>query len=224
MSEASPETGLVVNLVADFVCPWCLIGSTRLDQAIEELRTSTPLPELRIVHQPFLLDPAAPKEGRNLRNHLRAKYGADPETMFGRVESAAKESGIPLDFSKIETFPSTVKAHTLVQHALDLGSAEVQRAFVKDLYAAYFFEGRDIGDDDVLLAIAEKHGLPRDQAAALLVDDGELAETHEEARAAQEQGITGVPFFVFDGRFAVSGAQSVPVLVEALRRALPTKA
>lgn len=221
MSEASSENELVVNLVADFVCPWCLIGSTRLDQAITELGKTTTLPTIRVVHQPFLLDPKAPREPRDLRAHLRAKYGGDPEAMFARVEGAAKESGIDLDFARIKTFPSTVKAHTLVQHALEVGT---QRAFVKALYDAYFLEGKDIGSDDVLVEIAERHGIPRAETLALLANEEELAETHTEARAAQEQGISGVPFFVFDGRFAVSGAQGVPVLVEALARSLPAKA
>lgn len=219
--EASSEDGLVVNLVADFVCPWCLIGSVRLDQAIAEVRTTTTLPEVRVVHQPFLLDPEAPSEGRDLREHLRAKYGAVPDTMFARVEQAAKESGILLDFAKVETFPSTVKAHTLVQHALEIGT---QRAFVKNLYEAYFLEGRNIGDEHVLLDIAKEHGLSEETTRALMTNETELAETRAEARGAKEQGITGVPFFVFDGRFAVSGAQGVPVLAEALRRALSAKA
>ncbi len=221
MSEAPAETGVVVNLVADFVCPWCLIGSTRLDQAIAELGKTVLLPEVRVVHQPFLLEPDAPAEGRNLRAHLRAKYGADPETLFTRVAEAAKDSGILLDFSRVETIPSTLKAHALAQHALDVGT---QRAFVKDLYEAYFSEGKDLGSDDVLLAIAERHGLGADTVKAILSDPGEIAETRAESRAAREQGITGVPFFVFDGRFAVSGAQPVAILVEALRRSLPASA
>lgn len=215
MTEPSADTGLVVNLVVDFVCPWCFIGSTRLDQAIAEVAKDTTLPEVRVVHQPFMLDPTAPAEGRDLRAHLASKYGGDPQAMFARVEGVAKETGIALDFSKITRIPSTVNAHTLAQQALEKGT---QRAFIKDLYEAYFMRGEDIGSEPVLLAIATRHGFTEDEARGYLADEKERSETHAEARAASDQGISGVPFFVFDGRFAVSGAQGVPVLVEALRR------
>lgn len=221
MTEPSADSGLVVNLVVDFVCPWCFIGSTRLDQALEAIAKETTLPEVRVVHQPFLLDPSTPTEGRDLRAHLASKYGGDPKSMFARVEGVAKETGIDLDFSKIERMSSTIKAHTLTQHALEKGT---QRAFVKDVYEGYFLRGEDIGSDAVLLAIAARHGFAEDEARTLLADEKENAETRAEARAAADQGISGVPFFVFDGRFAVSGAQGVPVLLEALRRSVTTLA
>jgi len=222
MSEPSADSGLVVNLVVDFVCPWCFIGSVRLDRALEDVAKETgPLPEVRIVHQPFMLDAKTPAEGRDLRAHLAAKYGGDPKAMFARVEGVARGAGIPLDFSKVERMPSTVKAHTLAQHALEKGT---QRAFIRDLYEAYFLRGEDIGSEALLVTIAARHGFAEDEARGLLADEKEIAETHAEARAASEQGITGVPFFVFDGRFAVSGAQDVPVLVEALRRSVTTRA
>ncbi|MFN9944092.1 MAG: DsbA family protein, partial [bacterium] len=102
MTEAPPPSGeIVVNLVADFVCPWCFIGATRLEQAVAALSEKGETPTVKVVHQPFLLDPSTPPEGRDLREHLAAKYGGDPEAMFARVEGVARESGIALDFSKV---------------------------------------------------------------------------------------------------------------------------
>lgn len=215
MSEAAEDTGIVVNLVADFVCPWCFIGSTRLDQAIERAKTMFPMPEVRVSHAPFLLNEDTPAQGHDLREFLKNKYGADPATMFTRVEEAAKESGIPLDFAKVTRAPSTIKAHTLVQHALERGT---QRALVRALYEAYFLEGKDIGEEAVLLDLAAVHGFSREEAQALMNDPKEVKETFQEAGTAKAQGVTGVPFFVFDGRFGVSGAQRVEVLIEALKR------
>ncbi len=215
MSESAEEPGIVVNLVADFICPWCFIGSTRLDQAIDRAKAMFPMPQVRVAHAPFMLDEETPAEGRDLRAYLKSKYGADPDTMFVRVEQAAKESGIPLDFSKITRAPNTAKAHTLVQHALERGT---QRALVRALYEAYFLQGKDIGQESVLVDLAEQHGFSRDEATTLMNDPKEVKETFQEAATAKAQGVTGVPFFVFDGRFGVSGAQRAEVLIEALKR------
>jgi predicted DsbA family dithiol-disulfide isomerase len=141
--------------------------------------------------------------------------------MFARVETIAKASGIDLDFARVQRWPATVKAHTLVQNALERGT---QRDLVRAIYDAYFMEGRDIGLDAVLIDLATRHGFDEAEARALLGDEVENEESRKEARTASGQGISGVPFFIFGDRFAVSGAQSVPVLVEAIRRAVTQSA
>lgn len=170
-----------------------------------------------MTYRPFLLDPSTPKEGADLRERLRAKYGADPEKMFASVEAAARSSGIPLDFSKVRRTPSTIAAHTLLRHAIDKGT---QAALARALFEGYFLEGRDIGDADVLAGIAGAHGFEADEAIRLVRDEGELARTREEAGEAAASGVRGVPFFVLGGRLAVSGAQSVEVLRGAIGRAI----
>ena len=205
---------LDIDIVSDVICPWCFIGSRRLEQAL------APPPEgieVGVTYRPFLLDPSTPKEGADLRERLRAKYGADPEKMFASVEAAARSSGIPLDFSKVRRTPSTIAAHTLLRHAIDKGT---QAALARALFEGYFLEGRDIGDADVLAAIAGAHGFEADEAIRLVRDEGELARTREEAGEAAASGVRGVPFFVLGGRLAVSGAQSVEVLRGAIGRAI----
>lgn len=203
---------LTVDLVSDVVCPWCFIGFVRLEQALvaegEDVEA--------ITFHPFQLDPSTPSAGYDLREHLAKKYGGDPDKMFERVEAAARESGIPLDFSKVRRQPNTLKAHVLLGAAKQKGQ---QRSLARALFEANFLEGKDLSDDAVLLALAEKHGFGHDEAQALLTDDAALQATTESARAMAAQGIGGVPFTVLDERLALSGAQPVSVFRQAIVRA-----
>jgi predicted DsbA family dithiol-disulfide isomerase len=204
---------LTVDVVSDVVCPWCLIGTRRLQQVLSERPDVT----ATVTFHPFLLDPSTPDAGGDLREHLAKKYGADPDKMFGRVEAVARETGIPLDFAKVRRFAPTVRAHTLLRHADEKGT---QVALVNALFEAYFLEGKDIGQATVLAQIASSHGFTADEATALLASDAELQATREEAASAAAQGITGVPFFVFGGKFAFSGAQPKEVFAQAIEKAL----
>jgi predicted DsbA family dithiol-disulfide isomerase len=172
--------------------------------------------EAAITFHPFLLDPTTPDEGVDLRDRLRRKFG-DPEAMFGRVEAAARESGIPLDFSKVRRSVSTVRAHTLLRHAIGKGT---QRGLEHALLDAYFLEGCDVGDAEVLAGLATAHGFGRDEARAIMRDEAELAETRADAARAAEDGVSGVPFFILGGRLAFSGAHPVETMKTALGKAL----
>lgn len=194
-----------IDVVSDVMCPWCLVGSARLDQAL----AAFPEVRARVTYHPFLLDPSIPPEGQDLRERLQRKYGLDPASMFVRVEQAARDSGVPLDFSKVSRVVSTVAAHTLARHAAGRGT---QRALVRALFDAYFLEGRDVSDPAVLASLASRHGFSEDDARRLATDEDELEATRIEAAGMAAQGITGVPFFVFDGAVAVNGAQSVETL------------
>lgn len=204
---------LSIDVVSDVVCPWCLIGVRRLDLALEAL----PDVEAEVRFHPFLLDPSTPEEGEDLRERLQRKYGMEPETMFARVEAAARESGLPLDFTKVTRSVATARAHTLIRHALERGT---QGALKRAILAAYFLEGRDVGDVDVLAEIASGHGFDEEEARALLRDDQELRATRAAASAVASQGISGVPFFILGRRLALSGAQPVEVMKDAIERAL----
>jgi predicted DsbA family dithiol-disulfide isomerase len=208
---------LAVDIVSDVVCPWCLIGVRRMEQAL----AAFPEVEATITFHPFLLDPTTPTEGVDLRERLRQKYGMDPDTMFGRVEAAARETGIPLDFSKITRSVATTRAHTLLRHAAERGT---QRALKLALLEAYFLQGRDVGDVDTLAEIAGAHGFAPDEARALVRDEAELRETREEAATVAADGVTGVPFFVLGGRLAFSGAQPLETMKKAIRQALAAPA
>jgi predicted DsbA family dithiol-disulfide isomerase len=203
-----------IEVFSDVVCPWCYVGSHRLDRVLAEE------PEQHdVVYRPFFLDPTTPESGMDIADMLRRKYGADPRQMWARVESAARESGLSLDLSRQRLQYPTLRAHTLMRHAEARGT---QRALAKSLFEANFVDALDVNDVNVLARLGERHGFGSDEVVALLGDAQELAATRAETDAALANGIRGVPFFVFDGRLAVSGAQREGVLKEALRRAKQT--
>lgn len=206
-------SALDIEVVVDVVCPWCLIGEAHLARAVSESGR-----EVAIRFAPFLLDPSIPDEGVDLRAHLAAKFGNDTGSMFSRVESVARAAGIPLDFSKIERFPSTVRAHALI--ALAEGRADVARA----VFRAYFLESRDVSDVDVLVSIGTAHGLDADAVRTAITSRASLDAIRTRAATQPRRGIRGVPFFVFDGRLAVSGAQPVAVLIDAMKQAATSPA
>jgi predicted DsbA family dithiol-disulfide isomerase len=206
-----------IDLFSDFVCPWCFIGSTRLEQVLAELSSEV---EAEVCYHPFFLDPSVPAAGRSVPDMLRQKYGVEPKQVWARAEAAAAQSGIALDLSVQPMMYRTEKAHTLLRHAFAKGT---QRALAADLFRRYFLDAQNIDDVDTLAAIAEPHGFSRSEAKELCGAPSELELTREEASAAVQGGIRGVPLFVFDGRLAVSGAQATTVLVAAIHKALETR-
>lgn len=204
---------LRIDIVSDIVCPWCFIGTRRLKAAL----ATFPNLEVELAYRPFLLDPTTPKEGQDLRERLRAKYGGDPDKMFAQVERAAHASGIPLDFSKVRRSVSTVAPHTLLRHALEKGT---QPALAEALFAAYFLQGRDVSRTEVLVELGRAHGFDEGEVERILAAEAELDETRAEASEASRGGITGVPFTILGGALAVSGAQEVNVFRRAIERAL----
>jgi predicted DsbA family dithiol-disulfide isomerase len=205
-----------IEVFSDCVCPWCYVGSVRLDRVLAE----DPEPH-RVVYRPFFLDPSTPDEGTDIADMLRRKYGADPRQLWARVEAAARESGLELDLTRQRRQYPSLRAHTLLRHAEARGT---QRALVRALFVANFDDALDINDPNVLAALGERHGFGVDEVISLLADARELAQTRAETDSALANGIRGVPFFVFDGRLAVSGAQREALLKEALRRAKETAA
>jgi predicted DsbA family dithiol-disulfide isomerase len=202
---------LTIDVVSDVVCPWCLIGVVRMEQALAACEV-----EGTFRFHPFLLDPTTPDEGVDLRERLEKKYGVPAEKMFGRVEAAARESGIPLDFAKVTRSVATARAHTLLRHAAEKGT---QHALKKAFLEAYFLEGRDVGDVDVLASIASEHGFDEEQARAIAMDEAELRATRAEAASLASSGIDGVPFFII-GQLAFGGAQPLETMKKVIERAL----
>ncbi len=195
-----------IEVVSDFVCPWCFIGTRRLEQVLAGK-------EANVAYRPFLLDPRIPIEGVDLRENLRKKFGRDPEPMFARVEQAARDAGIALDFGKVRRYPSTLRAHALTRHAAE---KKTQRALSNALFEAYFLQGRDIGALDVLKDVGAAHGFDGDEVARIVEEDAELDRSRKEAAEMAAEGIQGVPFFVFGEKYAFSGAQPREIFEKAL--------
>jgi predicted DsbA family dithiol-disulfide isomerase len=205
---------LKVDLFTDIVCPWCLVGSARLDKAIAALPADI---EVEVENHPFYLDPNTPPEGVDVAQMLREKYGRDPKEMWARVEAEAEKSGIDLDLSRQPRSFPTQKAHTLIRLARPKGT---QHAFANAIASAYFLDHRQVNDDEVLAEIATHFGFTREEALADMHDARELAISHELAINAAQQGIQGVPFFIFEGRLAMSGCQPEEVFDMAFKKAL----
>lgn len=205
---------LKIDLFTDVVCPWCLVGSARLDAAIGRLPADV---IVDVENHPFYLDPNTPAEGYDVAEMLRTKYGRDPRQMQARVEDEARKAGVSLDLSRQPRSYPTAKAHTLTRLARTKGT---QHALANAIAAAYFLEHRQINDDEVLADIAVQHGFARDEALAAVRDPAELAVTEEQAVWAAQSGISGVPFFVLANKYALSGAQPQEIFDRALAQVL----
>jgi len=203
-----------IDVWTDVVCPWCLIGSARLDRAIAEL---PPGVSVEVENHPFYLDPNTPSEGYDVAEMLRQKYGREPKAIWARAEEQAKLSGIDLDLSQQpRTFP-TQKAHTIVRLAKAKGT---QHELANAIAWAYFMDHRQVNDDEVLADIAAEYGYTREDALNEMRNPRELEESHQLAIWAAQQGIQGVPFFIFDGKFALSGAQPQEVFAAAFAKVM----
>lgn len=206
-------TPFPIDLAVDLVCPWCLIGEARLSRAL----AMRPELEATVTVRPFLLDPSVPPEGRDLREWLGRRYGKAPDEMFGRVESVAREVGIPLDFAKVRRIPNTLGGHVLIAHAKAKGT---QTTLTKALFDAYFLEGADLSITDELAKVAVHHGFERDEVRTLVEDEAERDRIRDEAGALGRKGVSGVPFFVFGGTHALSGAHPEETILRAIDAAL----
>jgi predicted DsbA family dithiol-disulfide isomerase len=205
---------LKIDVFTDVVCPWCLVGSARLDQALARLPEDI---DVVVENHPFYLDPTVPAEGVDVAEMLAAKYGRDPKEMWERVESEAAKAGIALDLSKQPRMFNTAKAHTLTRLSLANGN---QHELANAVAEAYFLGHQQINDDNVLADIAVAHGWDRGDALDAINDEHELSITAQLAQDASAQGIRGVPFFVFGGKYALSGAQPDAVFTQALDKIL----
>lgn len=205
---------LQIDVVTDIVCPWCFIGVVRLHKVLAATG-----PHARILHHPFFLDPDVPPEGIDVAEKLRNRFGGDPSAMFARVEAEARKTGIALDLSRQPRQRPTAAAHTLIRHALEKGT---QDALATALFETHFIEARNIADPTVLAEVASRFGFTEAEALHLATDAAELAITREQALSAAQGGISGVPFFVFGRRLALSGCQPVDVFEQALAQVQAT--
>ena len=216
---------LDIDLVSDFVCPWCFLGKVRLDRALAELRVSRPDLDVRVNWLPFFLNPDTPAAGEPYREFLEAKFGGPikAEAVLDKVRAVAADDGLVYAFERIQTRPNTLAAHRLMYRAQAQGQKpERIQALGHALFAAHFQEGRDIGDLDTLADIAAANGERREVVREWLAGRGEVDKVKRMAEGVRRQGIEGVPFFILNRKMAVSGAQSAAVLGAAILQSLET--
>jgi predicted DsbA family dithiol-disulfide isomerase len=202
---------LTIDIISDVVCPWCYLGKRRLEAALEQIGAEDAVVRWR----PFQLDETIPEEGLDRQTYMRRKFGdlSRLADVHQRLVSYGAEVGAAYDFDAILRAPNTLKAHRLIRWA---GEAGRQDEVVELLFRAYFEQGKDIGDVAVLAEIAAAGGLDGEDARRRLTTDEDVEAAKVEIESWRRAGVTGVPFFIIDGKLALSGAQSVDVLTSAI--------
>jgi predicted DsbA family dithiol-disulfide isomerase len=205
-----------VQVWSDFACPWCALGLARLDAARREFEHGD---DVEVVHRSFELHPrAAASQERTMIEAVAAKYGTTAERVRARHEQLAafgREAGLTFDFDRVR-LGNTFDAHRLAQSARGTDSED---ALLQGLFRAYFSEGLLLSDHDVLRGIAVAAGLEGGVTEKVLDGDLYAREVRLDEAAAEELGVTGVPFFLINGAWPIPGAQDVETMVTVLRRA-----
>jgi predicted DsbA family dithiol-disulfide isomerase len=212
---------IAVDVVSDVVCPWCFIGKKRLEKAI----AAVPDINVTVRWRPYQLDPSIPPEGLDRRAYMAAKFGSEERVRAAheKLLPLGMAEGIAFDFDAIKVSPNTLDAHRMVRWAAD-GDSGAQGELVGRLFSLYFEHGRDIGDHAVLAKAAAESGLDAPALEALLDTDADREAVRQEIAVAAQMGITGVPCFLIENKYAVMGAQDSATLADAIRQIAQAKA
>ncbi|MCY7309108.1 MAG: DsbA family oxidoreductase [Rhodoferax sp.] len=212
------EPVLTIDVVSDVVCPWCYIGKRKLEAALA-LPQAADLPKAVVRWHPFQLNPDMPTEGVSRKQYLEDEFGgpARAAEIYARVRTAGRSAGLDLNIDGITTQPNTLAAHALIAFAQQQGAGnEVKERLLK----AYFVENRFIGSVDVLAAIAAEAGLDAKAAREWVSNQAQLQAVASADAQARGMGVSGVPYFIFNQKIAVSGAQDPAALLNAMRQAV----
>ena len=208
---ASP---LKIDFVSDVSCPWCVIGLRALEQALERIGNGA----TAIHFQPFELNPQMPAEGQDIAEHLAQKYGSTREQMLRNQENIrarGAELGFTFEMSKRSRVYNTFDAHRLLHWAeLEGRQRELKRA----LFTAYFTDGRNPSDHEVLVEVAGQAGLDPQRARAILQSDEYAGEVRERERFYTGHGIHAVPSVIINDQYLIQGGQPVEVFEQVLRK------
>ncbi len=208
-----------IDIWSDVVCPWCYIGKRRLETALAGFEHRD---DVEVVYRSFQLDPSAPNVPvQTVAESLGEKYGGGPEAgqqMVDRVEAVAAEEGLLFRLGEAQRV-GTIDAHRLLHLALELGGPSLQSALKEELLAAYFLRAENVADHDLLRRTAEKVGLAANRVEELLDSQRYADAVEADIREAAALGATGVPFFVVDRKYGISGAQPAEVFAQVLDRA-----
>ncbi|MDR6093797.1 DsbA family oxidoreductase [Stenotrophomonas sp. SORGH_AS_0321] len=204
-----------IDIYSDVVCPWCWIGKHRFAQGLALLGDA--VPALQVEWQPFQLDPDADATPVPLREAYARKFGGAERTeqLLGQMQATARAEGLPMDFSRGQVRVTTLQAHRLLWLA---GQHGVQDGVGEALFRAHFELGRNLADPQVLARAGIEGGLAADDIQAMLGSGLGLAEVQQGLQHGHAIGITSVPTFVIDGRWAIQGAQSPAAIAQALRQ------
>ena len=189
-----------IKVYADTICGWCFIGQTNLEKALEDFKDK----KIEVEHMPFQLNPDMPEDGILRSDYLNIKFGGKEfaAPMYASMTQKAKEIGLSFNLEKINKTPNTVLSHLLILLAKENGN---ENHIKKDIYTSYFISGEDIGDREVLIKIAEKNNISKENFINYISKNSQIISSYQ--KTAKEKNISGVPFFEIENQY-VSGAQS----------------
>jgi predicted DsbA family dithiol-disulfide isomerase len=200
-----------IDVASDVVCPWCYIGKRRLEKAIELVKDKF---NFEVVYHPFELNPGMPKEGKNQKEYLSDKFGGSEryEHLTNNVTSVAATEGIEFNFPKQDVSPNTRDMHRVIQ---SVTGTSLQSTLVEEFFKAYFTDGIDLSKRENLIEVAVRAGVERTGVERLLGSDELTAEVITSENQMQKLGISGVPFYIINNKYGVSGAQASKTFADA---------
>ncbi|HEY8937826.1 MAG TPA: DsbA family oxidoreductase [Cyclobacteriaceae bacterium] len=200
-----------IDIVSDVVCPWCYIGKRRLEKAVDQLKDKY---EFELEYHPFELNPAMPAQGVNQKEYLSDKFGGEERynQITDHTTGVAAKEGLAFNFQKQITSPNTRASHTIIQLAKEEG---VQLPVMEAFFKAYFTDGVDLSKNENIIAVAVAAGLQREVVEKRLADDSAKALIVAEEKELNKLGITGVPFYIIDNKYGISGAQNAETFIKA---------
>ncbi|MEI9920591.1 MAG: DsbA family oxidoreductase [Bacteroidota bacterium] len=212
MSKENKTVKIKIDVVSDVVCPWCYIGKRRLEAALSRLPENY---EVDLTFLPFELNPDTPKAGVNQKDYLADKFGSPDryEQLTNHVAGVAAGEGLKFNYEKQSVMPNTLDSHRLIQYAKGSGK---QAALKEALMKAYFVDGTDLSKIENLVEIAVTNGFDRKEIETFLNSDEGAYEVKQMEIMNQQRGISGVPFYIINNKYGVSGAQPSDTFVEIL--------
>lgn len=204
-----------LDIISDTVCPWCFIGKKRMEAA----RAALPELSFDVMWRPFQLNPDMPAEGMDRKTYMQRKFGASgagrDNPVYQSILENGRELGIAFDFDQIGKMPNTLDSHRLVRWAYSAGK---QDEVVENLFSAYFTQGRDISDRAVLVDVAQASGMDGELVGDLIDRGADIDLVRKEDETARSMGVSGVPCFLINGQFMLTGAQDTDTFVALLQR------
>ena len=204
-----------IKMFSDTICGWCYIGKERLKQALREVGGNG----IKVTNLPFQLNPDMPMEGMDRIQYIKKKFGSieNAKPMYDNMILQGQQENLEIKLDKIKKTPNTVKSHLLIDYAK---LNKVENEVMDSIFESYFFKAKDIGDENVLLEIGKKHDLDIKGLEKFITQKENLQKIDKLDTIAKQMGISGVPFYIFNDKISISGAETVKNLTQAINKSL----
>lgn len=204
-----------IKMFSDTICGWCYIGKERLKQALREVGGNG----IKVTNLPFQLNPEMPLEGMDRIQYIKKKFGSieNAKPMYDNMILQGQQENLEIKLDKIKKTPNTVKSHLLIDYAK---LNKVENEVMDSIFESYFFKAKDIGDENVLLEIGKKHDLDIKGLEKFITQKENLQKIDKLDTIAKQMGISGVPFYIFNDKISISGAETVENLTQAINKSL----